>query len=173
MGRTRSISSGLFVTVETQSTNRACEIAPAALRIFDATRRASLYFSLHCAVRATAPGRQREGKPVHNVNGFSRGPDIATPPSSRRLSAALGFPSMGAILNMPPEVRATRFSRELDRFVIEALRAVKRQGGERAFNHTARDLVISVCAILAYERGTDAVVDLFDLIERVLSDAVD
>jgi hypothetical protein len=31
-------------------------------------------------------------------------------------------------------------------------------------------LVISVCAILACERGTDAVVDLFDLIERVLSD---
>jgi hypothetical protein len=27
--------------------------------------------------------------------------------------------------------------------------------------------------ILAYERVTDAVVDLFDLIERVLSDAVD
>jgi hypothetical protein len=80
---------------------------------------------------------------------------------------------MGAILNMPPGVRAARFSRELDRFVIEALRAVKRQGGEQAFNRTARDLVISVCAILAYERGTDAVVDLFDLIERVLSDAVD
>ena len=54
---------------------------------------------------------------------------------------------------MPPEVRAARFSRGLDRFVIEALRAVRRQGGERAFNHTARDLVISVCAILAYERG--------------------
>jgi hypothetical protein len=50
---------------------------------------------------------------------------------------------------------------------------VKRQGGERAFNHTARDLVISVCAILAYERGTNAVVDLFDLIERVLSEAVE
>jgi len=32
--------------VETQSTNRACEIAPAALRIFDATRRASLRVSL-------------------------------------------------------------------------------------------------------------------------------
>ena len=141
-----------------------------------ALRRPAKYardFSLHCAVTATAPGRQREGKPVHNVNGFSRGPDIATPPSSQRLSAALGFPSMGAILNMPPEVSATRFSRELDRFVIEALRAVKRQGGERAFNHAARDLVISVCAILAYERGTDAVVDLFGLIERVLSDAVD
>jgi hypothetical protein len=78
--------------------------------------------------------------------------------------------AMGAILNMPPQVRAARFSRELDRFVIEALRAVKRQGGERAFNHTARDLVISVCAILAYEQGTDAVVDLFELIERVLQD---
>jgi len=77
---------------------------------------------------------------------------------------------MGAILNMPPEVRAARFSRELDRFVIEALRAVKRQAGERAFNHTARDLVISVCAILAYERGTDVIVDLFELIERVLQD---
>jgi hypothetical protein len=34
-------------------------------------------------------------------------------------------------------------------------------------------LVISVCAILAYERGVNAVVDLFDLIERVLSDGVD
>jgi len=75
---------------------------------------------------------------------------------------------MGAILVMPAEVRAARFSRELDRFVIEALRAVKRQGGDQAFNRTARDLVISVCAILAYERGTNAVVDLFDVIERVL-----
>ena len=73
---------------------------------------------------------------------------------------------------MPPEVRAARFSRELDRLVIEALRAVKRQGGERAFNHTG-EIWLSVCAILAYERGTDAVVDLFDLIERVLSDAID
>jgi hypothetical protein len=77
---------------------------------------------------------------------------------------------MGAILEMPPEVRTARFSRELDRFVIEALRAVKRQGGDRAFNDTARDLVISICAILAYERGTDVVVDLFELIERVLQD---
>jgi hypothetical protein len=34
-------------------------------------------------------------------------------------------------------------------------------------------LVISVCAILAYERGANAVVELFDLIERVLSDGVD
>jgi hypothetical protein len=77
---------------------------------------------------------------------------------------------MGEILSMPPEVRAARFSRELDRFVIEALRAVKRQGGEQAFNHTARDLIISICAILAYERGTHVVVDLFALIERVLAD---
>ena len=78
---------------------------------------------------------------------------------------------MGAILKMPPEVRAAHFfSRELDRFVIEALRAVKRQGGERAFNRTARDLVISVCAILAYEQGTDAVAGMFDLIEHVLAD---
>ena len=46
---------------------------------------------------------------------------------------------MGAILEMPPEVRAAHFSRELDRFVIEALRAVKRQGGEQAFNRTARE----------------------------------
>jgi poly-gamma-glutamate capsule biosynthesis protein CapA/YwtB (metallophosphatase superfamily) len=76
---------------------------------------------------------------------------------------------MGAILEIPPEVRAAHFSRELDRFVIEALRAVKRQGGERAFNRT-RDLVISVCAILAYERGTDVVVGLFHMIERVLTD---
>ena len=77
---------------------------------------------------------------------------------------------MGAILNMPPEVRSAHFSRELDRFVIEALRAVKRQAGERAFNNTARDLVISVCAVLACERGTNVVVDLFDVIERVLAD---
>jgi hypothetical protein len=77
---------------------------------------------------------------------------------------------MGAILDMPPEVRAAHFSRELDRFVIEALRAVKRQSGEQAFNRTARDLLISVCAILAYERGTDVVVGLFDMVERVLSD---
>src|SRR5215831_9087804 len=62
---------------------------------------------------------------------------------------------MGAILVMPAEVRAARFSRELDRFVIEALSAVKRQGGDQAFNRTARDLVISVCAILAYERGDE------------------
>jgi hypothetical protein len=80
------------------------------------------------------------------------------------------LPFMGAILEMPPEVRAAHFSRELDRFVIEALRAVKRQGGEQAFNRTARDLVISVCAILAYERGTDVVVGMFDVIERVLAD---
>ena len=46
------------------------------------------------------------------------------------------------------------------------LRAVKRQGGEQAFNRTARDLVISVCAILAYEQGTDAVAGMFDLIEH-------
>jgi len=71
---------------------------------------------------------------------------------------------------MPPVVRAAHFSRELDRFVIEALRAVKRQGGEQAFDRTARDLVISVCAILAYERGTDAALGLFDLIERVLAE---
>jgi len=77
---------------------------------------------------------------------------------------------MGAILEMPPEVRAAHFSRELDRFVIEALRAVKRQGGEQAFDRTARDLVISVCAILAYERGTDVAFGLFDLIERVLAE---
>jgi hypothetical protein len=77
---------------------------------------------------------------------------------------------MGAILQMPPEVRMARFSRELDRFVIEALRAVKRQGGEQGFNRTARDLVISVSAILAFERGQDAVADLFDAIERVLAD---
>jgi len=80
---------------------------------------------------------------------------------------------MGAILVMPAEVRAAHFSRELDRFVIEALRAVKRQGGDQAFNRTARDLVISVCAILAYERGTNAVVDLLDVIERVLGDGGD
>ena len=100
---------------------------------------------------------------------------IAILPHRRQASASRPRlnPAMGAILNMPPEIRAARFSRELDRFVIEALRAVKRQGGDQAFNRTARDLVISVCAILAYERGTDAVVDLFDLIERVLSDAVD
>lgn len=85
-----------------------------------------------------------------------------------RRRASLLF--MGAILEMPPEVRAAHFSRELDRFVIEALRAVKRQGGEQAFNRTARDLVISVCAILAYERGTDVVVGMFDVIERVLAD---
>jgi hypothetical protein len=77
---------------------------------------------------------------------------------------------MGAILEMPPEARTAHFSRELDRFVIEALRAVKRQGGERAFNRTARDLVVSVCAILAYERGMDVVGDLFDMVERVLTD---
>ena len=77
---------------------------------------------------------------------------------------------MGAILEMPSEVRAAHFSRELDRFVIEALRAVKRQGGEQAFNRTARDLLISVCAILAYEQGTDAVAGMFDLIEHVLAD---
>ena len=78
---------------------------------------------------------------------------------------------MGAILPMPPEARAAHFSRELDRFVIDALRAVKRQGGDQAFNRTARDLVFSVCAILAYERGTNVVVDLFDVIERALADA--
>jgi hypothetical protein len=50
------------------------------------------------------------------------------------------------------------------------LRAVKRQGGEQAFSRTARDLVISVCAILAYERGTDVVVGLFDVVERVLAE---
>jgi len=50
------------------------------------------------------------------------------------------------------------------------LRAVKRQGGEQAFNRTARDLVISVCAILAYEQETDAVAGMFDLIEHVLAD---
>jgi hypothetical protein len=48
---------------------------------------------------------------------------------------------------------------------------VKRQGGEQAFDRTARDLVISVCAILAYERGTDVALGLFDLIERVLAEA--
>jgi hypothetical protein len=108
-------------------------------------------FSFHCAVPATA-SRQTEQKSLLTRKQFSMAPDIATPPSSQRLPAALG---------------------SLDRFVIEALRAVKRQGGERAFNHTARDLVISVCAILAYERGTNAAVDLFDLIERVLSEAVE
>jgi hypothetical protein len=77
---------------------------------------------------------------------------------------------MGAIVQMPPDVRTAHFSRELDRFVIEALRAVKREGGDQALNRTARDLVISVCAILAYERGTDMVVGLFDLIDRVLAD---
>ena len=76
---------------------------------------------------------------------------------------------MGAILEMPAEVRAAHFSRELDRFVIEALRAVKRQGGEQAFHRTARDLVISVCAILAYERGTDVALGLFDVVERALA----
>ena len=90
-------------------------------------------------------------------------------PPCWRLKGALGF-RMGAILPMPPEARAAHFSRELDRFVIEALRAVKRQGGDQAFNRTARDLVISVCAILAYERGTNAVVDLFNVIERELAD---
>jgi hypothetical protein len=54
--------------------------------------------------------------------------------------------------------------------VIEGLRAVKGEGGDQALNRTARDLVISVCAILAYERGTDMVVGLFDLIDRVLAD---
>jgi hypothetical protein len=53
---------------------------------------------------------------------------------------------------------------------LAVLRAVKRQGGEQAFNRTARDLVISVCAILAYEQGTDAVAGMFDLIEHVLAD---
>lgn len=77
---------------------------------------------------------------------------------------------MGAILEMPPEVRAAHFSRELDRFVIEALRAVKRQGGAQVFDRTARDLVISVCAILAYERGTEVALGLFDLIDRLLAD---
>jgi hypothetical protein len=76
---------------------------------------------------------------------------------------------MGAILQMPPQMRAARFSREFDRFVIEALKVVKREGGEQAFNRVARDLVISVCAILAHERGTDAVVDLFSVIERILA----
>jgi len=80
------------------------------------------------------------------------------------------LPFMGAVLEMPPELRVAHFSRELDRFVIEALRAVRRQGGEQAFNQTARDLIISICAILAYERGEDVVVGLFDAIERVLAD---
>ena len=52
-------------------------------------------------------------------------------------------------------LRTAHFSRELDRFVIEALRAVKREGGDQALNRTARDLLISLSAILAYERGTD------------------
>ncbi len=78
--------------------------------------------------------------------------------------------AMGAILQMPPEVRAARFSRALHRFVIAGLRAVKREGGDQALNRTARDLIISVCAIIAYERGTDAVVDLFGMIDRVLAD---
>src|SRR5215469_13196338 len=60
---------------------------------------------------------------------------------------------MGTILQMPPEVQAARFSRDLDRFVIEALRAVKRQGGDHAFNRMARDLVIPIFAVLA-SRGT-------------------
>ena len=77
---------------------------------------------------------------------------------------------MGAILQLPPDVRAARFSRALHRFVIAALRAVEREGGDQALNRTARDLVISICAILAYERGTDTVVDLFGAIDRVLAD---
>jgi len=80
---------------------------------------------------------------------------------------------MGTILQMPPKVHAAQFSRELDRFVVEALRAVKRQGGDQAFNRTARDLMFSVCTILAYERGPDAVGDLFNVIEHVLADGDD
>ncbi len=73
---------------------------------------------------------------------------------------------MAAVLPMPSDVRAARFSRELNRFVIEALRAVKAHGGEQAFDSAATDLITSLCAILAYERGPDAVVDLFDVIEH-------
>jgi hypothetical protein len=80
---------------------------------------------------------------------------------------------MGTVLKMPGAVRAELLSRELNRFATEVLRYAKRHGGDRAFDQVARDLIVSVCAILARERGHDAVAALFDHAVNELFDLIE
>jgi hypothetical protein len=56
---------------------------------------------------------------------------------------------------------------DLDRTVIEALTARYGRGGEAAFDEAASRLVIAICAVLAYARGTARLRDLINLIETV------
>jgi hypothetical protein len=56
---------------------------------------------------------------------------------------------------------------DLDRTVIEALTARYARGGEAAFDEAASRLVIAICAVLAYTRGTARLRDLINLVEAV------
>jgi hypothetical protein len=51
---------------------------------------------------------------------------------------------------------------------IEVLRAIKEVGGDQAFDRAARDLFVSISAILAREHGRKYVAKPFDVVERVL-----
>jgi hypothetical protein len=56
---------------------------------------------------------------------------------------------------------------DLDRTVIEALTVRYARGGEAAFDESASRLVIAICAVLAYARGTARLRDLITLVEAV------
>jgi hypothetical protein len=76
---------------------------------------------------------------------------------------------MGRIVSMPRATTAGFTSRELNRFVIEALRAIEVAGGDQAFDRATRDLVVSTIAVFSHVRGHRAAADLLKLIESVLS----
>ena len=64
-------------------------------------------------------------------------------------------------------VRMTGELTDLDQAVIEELTARYARSGEAAFDEAVSRLVIAVCAVLAYTRGTARLHDLINLVEAV------
>jgi hypothetical protein len=74
---------------------------------------------------------------------------------------------MADILKIPPAKRCERVVRDLNRTAVDVLQATAEIGGAEAFDRAARDLVLTVCGLLAAERGPDHVLALLDLVEAV------
>jgi hypothetical protein len=71
------------------------------------------------------------------------------------------------VLTLPQRHRIDYLSRNMNRDVILALRALYDEYGPRAFDKCAENLVLALCAVLAHEFGHDRMLDLFDLVEEV------
>jgi hypothetical protein len=75
---------------------------------------------------------------------------------------------MGAkVLSLPSRHRIDYLSRNMNRGVILALRALYDAHGVHAFDKCAENLVLAVCAVLAHEFGQDRLIRLLDLVEDV------